>query len=327
MNTPDQKQKKTFSNPPKLLDQVAEKIRLKHYSKRTEQIYVQWIKRYILFHGKRHPKEMGKQEIEAFLSALAIERQVAASTQNQALSAILFLYKEVLQIELPWLSDLVHAKNSHRVPTVLSRIEARKLLVSMEGVTGLMARLLYGSGMRLMEIITLRVRDVDFDRKEIVVRNGKGAKDRITMLPVSLIDELSEHLARRRIVFNADIAHGTVGLNVGKRQAGGDSKAWGEQYIFAGDKVSVERETGIIQRYHLDAKKIQRHVAAAAIRAGINKAVTPHVLRHSFATHLLEGGYDIRTVQELLGHADVSTTMIYTHVVNIHERGVKSPLD
>lgn len=313
-----------MSNSPKLLDQVAAKIRLKHYSHRTELSYVHWIKRYILFHGKRHPKDMGSVEIEAFLSALVSERNVAANTQNLALSSILFLYKEVLGFDLPWLDNIVHAKKPQRLPVVLSRAETMKLLTCMEGMPGLVAKLLYGTGMRLMEGLSLRVRDVDFERKEILIRDGKGVKDRVTMLPVSLIPLLSAHFNRRRVVFEADLAadHAADEL-VRKRPE--TFHEWGWQFIFAANRLSADPVVGVF-RNHQDPKMIQRHVAKAAKVAGIYKLVSPHVLRHSFATHMLEGGYDIRTVQELLGHSDVATTMIYTHALN-SGAGVKSPLD
>ncbi len=320
----------TLPRPPKLLDQVIAKIRLKHYSSRTAQAYTHWIKRYILFHGKRHPKEMGKKEIEAFLTALAVDLNVSASTQNLALSAILFLYKEVLEIGLPWLADIVHAKKPKRLPTVLNKSEVTKLLTCMEGTPGLVASLLYGTGMRLMEGLMLRIRDVDFERREIVVRNGKGGKDRVTMLPVRLIPALTEHMARRRFIFDADIASGQVRASLPEdvKQKHADAyREWGWQYWFVAKNISADPESGVMRRDHQDEKMIQRHVAKAAKLAGILKVVSPHVLRHSFATHLLESGCDIRTVQELLGHSDVSTTMIYSHVLNRGDRGVVSPLD
>lgn len=329
MNTPPSPEKTTSSNPPKLLDQVAAKIRLKHYSRRTELSYLHWIKRYILFHGKRHPKEMGAAEIEAFLSALVSEHNVAANTQNLALSSILFLYKEVLAFDLPWLDNIVHAKKPQRLPVVLSTAEVKKLLICMEGMPGLVANLLYGTGMRLMEGLTLRVKDVDFDRREILIRDGKGAKDRVTMLPESLISALRDHLHRRRVIFDADLATGQVYVWLPDelaRKSTDTFREWGWQFIFVATNVSTDPVAGVF-RNHQDPKMIQRHVAKAAKLAGISKPVSPHVLRHSFATHLLEAGYDIRTVQELLGHSNVETTMIYTHVLNRGDRGVKSPLD
>lgn len=317
MSKPTSPTKATPPQPPKLLDQVAAKIRLKHYSPKTELAYVYWIKRYILFHGKRHPKEMGATEVEVFLSSLVSENNVTANTQNLALSSILFLYKEVLNFDLPWLDNVVHAKKPKRLPVVLSRAEVRKLLVCMEGMPGLIASLLYGTGMRLMEALTLRVSDVDFGQGQILIRDGKGAKDRVTMLPQSLIPALNNHLARRRVVFDTDTGASPKTKN---------NTDWGSQFIFFSNAVSATPLAGN-SRTHQDPKMIQRYVAKAAKMAGIDKAVSPHVLRHSFATHLLEDGYDIRTVQELLGHSDVSTTMIYTHVLNRGGKGAKSPLD
>jgi integron integrase len=330
MNAPSLPEKTTSSPPPKLLDQVVAKIRFKHFSRRTELSYAHWIKRYILFHGKRHPREMGAVEIESFLSALATDRNVSASTQNLALSAILFLYKEVLEINLPWLDNIIRAKKPKRLPTVLSEAEVKRLLACTEGLPGLVARLLYGTGMRLMEAIRLRVKDIDFDRCEILVRDGKGAKDRVTMLPQSLVVPLKEHLARRRAIFDADAAAGQVDVwlpDALERKYPNACREWGWQFFFVANKVSTDPVSGVIRKHHQDEKLIQRHVAKAAKLAGIAKPVSPHVLRHSFATHLLESGYDIRTVQELLGHSDVSTTMIYTHVLNKGGRGVVSPLD
>jgi integron integrase len=320
--------KMTLSISPKLLDQVAAKIRLKHYSHRTELSYLHWIKRYILFHGKRHPKDMGAVEIEAFLSALVSERNVAANTQNLALSSVLFLYREVLGFDLPWLDNIVHAKKPQRLPVVLTKTETMRLLTCMNGTPALVANLLYGTGMRLMEGLSLRVRDIDFDGMAILVRDGKGAKDRVTMLPVSLIPTLREHLKRRRVMYEVDLAadHANVWLPEGLVQQRPETiHEWGWQFVFPSSKLSVDPVYGAF-RNHQDPKMIQRHVAKAAEVAGIYKPVSPHVLRHSFATHLIEGGYDIRTVQELLGHSSVATTMIYTHSLN-RGAGVKSPLD
>ena len=273
---------------------------------------------------------MGAPEIEAFLSALATQQNVSASTQNLALSSILFLYKEVLETDLPWLDNIVHAKKPQRLPTVLSESEVKRLLSCMDGMPGLVARLLYGTGMRLMECLKLRVKDVDFDRREILVRDGKGAKDRVTMLPDILVSALQEHLTRRRIIFDADMAAGQIDVwltDALARKYPNACREWGWQFFFVANNVSTDPVTGVIRKHHQDEKMIQRHVAKATRLAGIAKPVSPHVLRHSFATHLLESGYDIRTVQELLGHSDVSTTMIYTHVLNKGGKGVKSPLD
>lgn len=316
---------------PRLLDQLRDRIRLKHYSLRTEQAYLQWVKRYILFHGKRHPIEMGKVEIEAFLSSLAVERNVSASTQTQALSAILFLYKEVLGTEMPWLSDLTRAKKPVRLPTVLSRNEIQALLKSVDDpLMDLIVQLLYGTGMRLLEGLRLRVKDVDFSLNEIVVREGKGNKDRVTMLPLSLVAGLQTHLRVVKAQHDADLAagHGEVWLpDALAVKYPNAAKSWGWQYVFPASGFSVDPRSGAVRRHHIDEKRVQRAVRKAALHAGIVKQVSPHTLRHSFATHLLESGYDIRTVQELLGHSDVSTTMIYTHVLNKGGRGVRSPLD
>lgn len=317
--------------PPRLLDQVRDRLRLKHYSIRTEMAYVAWIKRFILFHGKRHPTELGKAEVEAFLTALAVERNVAASTQGQALSALLFLYGEVLGLELPWLADVTRAKKPRRLPTVLTVAEVGTLLDAIEDPHfALIVRLLYGSGMRVMECMRLRVKDVDFARREIVVREGKGNKDRVTMLPAGLVAPLREHLRQRRRLHQQDLAmeQGSVylphALAVKYPNA---ATEWVWQYVFPAASLSIDPRSGVERRHHLDEQRVQRTVKRAAAKAGIQKPVSPHTLRHSFATHLLEAGQDIRTVQELLGHSDVSTTMIYTHVLNRGGLAVVSPLD
>ncbi|MDE2148756.1 MAG: integron integrase [Gammaproteobacteria bacterium] len=317
--------------PPKLLDQVRRAIRVRHYSLRTEETYLHWIKRFILFHGKRHPREMGAPEVEAFLSDLAVRQNVSANTQNLALSAILFLYREVLGIELPWLDGITRAKKPQRLPVVLSRSDAHCLLDALPAdVLGLIARLLYGTGMRLMEAVRLRVKDVDLSRGEIVVRDGKGAKDRVTMLPRTLVEPMRAHLAVRRTVYERDRALGRADVWLPDALARKYPQAatdWGWQYVFAAAGFSTDPRSGAVRRHHINEQQVQRAVRQAAQRAGLAKPVSPHVLRHSFATHLLESGYDIRTVQELLGHSDVSTTMIYTHVLNRGGRGVVSPLD
>ena len=319
------------SRPPKLLDQLRDRIRVKHYSIRTEQAYVQWVKRYLFFHGMRHPNEMGKPEVEAFLTSLAVERNVAASTQGQALAALLFLYKEVLHIELPWLDDVTRAKRPAKLPTVLTREEVRNLVQQVDDpLMSLIVQLLYGSGMRLLEGLRLRVKDVEFSRLEIVVRDGKGAKDRVTMLPASLSERLRSHLAIIRKQHDADLALGKGEVWLPGALAAkypNAPKEWAWQYVFPAAGFSTDPRSGAVRRHHVDDKRVQRSVKLAAAKAGIVKQVSPHALRHSFATHLLEGGYDIRTVQELLGHSDVSTTMIYTHVLNKGGRGVVSPLD
>jgi integron integrase len=318
------------ANPPKLLDQVRDRLRVKHYSIRTETQYVQWIKRFIYFHGRRHPRDMGGPEVEAFLTHLAVEGNVAASTQNQALAALLFLYREVLEMELPWLDKVTRAKRPRRLPVVLTRQEVRRVLAEMNGVHGLMARLLYGTGMRLMECVRLRVKDVDFERLEIIIRDGKGAKDRVTMLPESIAQDLQAHLEKRRTLFDADKRLGKAAVYLpdalAKKYPGAPTE-WGWQYVFPSGSFSIDPRSGEERRHHLDEKLLQRAMKRAVQTAGIVKLATPHTLRHSFATHLLERGQDIRTIQELLGHKDVATTMIYTHVLNKGGRGVVSPLD
>ena len=317
-------------SPPRLLDQVRERLRTKHYSILTENQYVFWIRRFILFHGKRHPREMGAPEVEAFLSDLAVNGQVAAAMQNQALSALLFLYREVLGVELPWLEGLTRAKRPQRLPVVLTPAEVRAVLERMDGVYGLMARLLYGTGMRLMECVRLRVKDVDFGRNEILIRDGKGAKDRVTMLPAALAAPLRDHLARRRVIYEDDLRDGRAAVWLPDALAKKYPHAateWGWQYVFCSGSHSTDPRSGTVRRHHIDEKLLQRAMKKAVTAARLAKPATPHTLRHSFATHLLEGGQDIRTVQELLGHSDVSTTMIYTHVLNKGGRGVTSPLD
>jgi integron integrase len=291
---------------------------------------VDWIKRFVLFNNKRHPAEMGAAEVEAFLTHLAIEGKVAASTQNQAKAAVLFLYRQVLNQELPWLENVEQAKVSRRLPVVLTVNETRALLDRLKGIHRLQANLLYGTGMRLMEVMRLRVKDIDFERKEILIRDGKGAKDRVTMLPVSLADLLQRHLQTVKALHDDDLqaGYGNVYLpNALERKYSNASREWAWQYVFPATQVSVDPRSGITRRHHLDEKGLQRAMKQAVRDSGLVKPATPHTLRHSFATHLLDSGYDIRTVQELLGHSDVSTTMIYTHVLNKGGRGVRSPLD
>jgi len=318
------------SHPARLLDQVRHRIRLKHYSIRTEQAYVDWIRRYIHFHGKRHPAAMGASEIESFLTDLAVARHVAAATQNQARSALLFLYREILAIELPWLEGVEPAKASTRLPVVLTQKEVADVLARLEGTHRLIGALLYGSGLRIMEGVRLRVKDVEFARGEIVVRDGKGAKDRMTMLPRNLAPRLRAHLAHVRELHAQDLRDGfgaTWLPNALQRKYPGAACDWGWQYVFPSRNMSRDPRGGAVRRHHVSDQAFQRAMRQAVRDAGIVKLATPHTLRHSFATHLLEAGYDIRTVQELLGHSDVSTTMIYTHVLNRGGRGVVSPLD
>ena len=315
---------------PKLLDQLRDRLRVKHYSIRTEQAYVDWVRRLILFHGKRHPRDFGAAEVEAFLTHLAVRGRVSASTQNQAKSAILFLFREVIDRELPWLDGIVAARTSQRVPVVLSVEEVAAVLGRMRGTPALVARLLYGSGLRILECLRLRVKDIDLARYEILVRDGKGAKDRVTMLPESVADPLRRHMERVRELHTEDLVagFGSVYLPYAlDRKYPNASKEWMWQYVFPSARLSKDPRSGATRRHHADEKPIQRALQLALRGAGIHKPATPHTLRHSFATHLLQSGYDIRTVQELLGHKDVSTTMIYTHVLNRGGRGVRSPLD
>jgi integron integrase len=315
---------------PRLLDRVHEAVRRRYFSRRTEEAYVHWIKRFIYFHGKRHPEALGEAEVTAFLNHLAAVRNVAASTQNQALSALLFLYKEVLGKELDWLDGLQRAKRPPRLPTVLSRPEVERLLAQLIGTRWLLASLLYGAGLRVIECLRLRVKDVDLGYRQILVRDGKGEKDRVTMLPEKLVEPLRAHLERVRLVHARDLreGHGEVHLPYAlARKYPRAGREWAWQYVFPSKNLSADPDDGMMRRHHLDESVPQRAVKEAARIAGIAKHVSCHTLRHSFATHLLEAGYDIRTVQELLGHSDVSTTMIYTHVLNKGGRGVASPLD
>jgi len=313
-----------------LLDRVRERLRVKHYSIRTEEQYVSWVRRYVLFHGKRHPREMGPREVEAFLTHLAVEGKVSAATQNQAKSALLFLYGQVLGAELGWLEGVTSAKSARRLPVVLTEEEARALLAQLTGIHWLLASLLYGAGLRLMEALRLRVKDVEFARREIVVRDGKGGKDRVTVLPAKLVEPLRQQLAKARELHMADCmaGYGEVYLPAAlARKYPRAAREWGWQYVFPATVLSEDPRSGRMRRHHLDEQGVQRAVRNAVRRAGLVKPASPHTLRHSFATHLLQAGYDIRTVQELLGHADVKTTMVYTHVLNRGGRGVLSPMD
>ena len=318
------------SKPQRLLDRVRGAIRRLHYSRRTEETYIHWIKRFIYFSGRRHPAEMGEAEVTAFLNHLASERNVAAATQNQALSALLFLYKQVLGLPLDWLDQLDRVVKPARMQTVLTPGEVQRLLATMRGTKWLMASLLYGSGLRLRECLRLRVKDVDFEYRQIMVRDGKGAKDRVTMLPASLVEPLREHLAGTRKLHERDLAEGCGDVELPdalQRKYPKAAYEWGWKFVFPSHKRSTDPATGVIRRHHVYENFLVRGVKEAARVAGIAKHVSCHTLRHSFATHLLESGYDIRTVQELLGHSDVSTTMIYTHVLNKGGKGVRSPLD
>ncbi|NJR43961.1 integron integrase [bacterium] len=304
---------------PKLLDQVRARLRTQHLSLRTEEAYVGWIRRFILYHGKRHPKVMGAAEVEGFLSHLAVDRKVSASTQNQALAALLYLYKEVLNLALPWLDDITRAKESDRLPVVLTGREVRDLLAGLSGQMWLISALLYGTGMRVMEGLRLRVKDIEFARHEIIVRDGKGGKDRVTMLPNGLAPLLAQQIEKAQLWHQQDLEVGLGAVWLPDALAVKYPKAareWGWQYVFAQNTLSVDPRSGLRRRHHVLPETVQRAVRESAKRARILKPCTPHVLRHSFATHLLEAGYDIRTVQELLGHKDVATTQIYTHVLN-----------
>jgi len=299
--------------PARLLDRVRDKIRLRHYSIRTEQAYVDWIKRFIFYHGKQHPETLGAPEVEAFLTHLAVERHVAAATQNLAKSSILFLYRDVLERELPWFDNVERARAPTRMPTVLSQAEVAEILSRLRGVHALVGRLLYGTGMRIMECMRLRVKDVDFARREILICDGKGAKDRVTVLPRDVLRSLRSQLEVVRQLHSADLRDGCGDVYLPfalARKLPSAGCEWGWQYVFPADSRSRDPRTGAARRHHLGDQAFQRAMRQAVRDAGVVKPATPHTLRHSFATHLLESGYDIRTVQELLGHSDVSTTMI-----------------
>jgi integron integrase len=318
------------TEPPRLLDQVRAVLRRKHYAIRTEEAYIGWITRFIRFHHMRHPRELGLPEVDAFLTDLAVTHKVAASTQNQALSALLFLYTEVLGQPLDGPVQAVRAKQPERLPTVLTRAEVMRVLDALSGVHQLMAQLLYGSGLRLMECIRLRVKDIDFGQHQLMVRDGKGGKDRVTTLPDRLATPLQQHLRRVQLLHTQDLreGYGAVYLPFAlERKSANASREWIWQYVFPAEQRSADPRTGEVRRHHLDESGLRKAVKRAAQLAQVSKRVTCHTLRHSFATHLLEDGYDIRTVQELLGHRDVATTMIYTHVLNRGGRGVRSPLD
>ena len=319
------------ARPARLLDAVRMGIRARHYSIRTEEAYVGWIRRFIVFHGRRHPRELGEPEINAFLTHLAVREHVSSSTQTQALAALLFLYRRVLEIPFPRLESLVRAKRPKRLPLVLTREEVRAVLDNLEGAPRVIATLLYGGGLRLLEALRLRVKDVDFARAQITVRDGKGGKDRVTMLPAAIRELLIDHLAVVRALHRADLEAGVGSVYMPDaldRKYPGASREWGWQYVFPAGSPGQDPRSGEIRRHHLNESVVQKAVRQAVRDAGIDKPASCHTLRHSFATHLLESGYDIRTIQDLLGHKDVSTTMIYTHVLNRGGvRGVRSPAD
>jgi integron integrase len=320
----------TAHHPPRLLDEVRDKLRTLHYSYRTEQQYLQWVRRYILFHGKRHPKAMGAPELEAFLTHLAVTRQVSAATQNQALAALLFLYQKVLGIELPWLKEVVRAKASRRLPVVLTHTEVRAVLARLQDEYWLIGCILYGGGLRLQEALQLRVKDVDFDLRQLVVRSGKGNKDRVTILPEAVVEPLQRHLDVVHAQHAQAMKRGNGGVELPyalERKYPGAPFEWGWQYVFPSKSASRDPRSGVVRRHHVFPDTVQRHVKQAVREARIDKPASCHTFRHCFATHLLERGYDIRTVQELLGHKDVKTTQIYTHVMRKGANAVLSPLD
>jgi integron integrase len=314
----------------RLLDQLRERIRYCHYSLRTEKAYVFWVRRFVRFHGLRHPRELGAAEVEAFLTDLANRQHVSPSTHKQALSAILYLYREVLDVELPWMTEIGRPPSSRRIPVVLSREEVARLLEAIDESHALVARLLYGAGLRLLECLQLRVKDLDFEHRIIVVRDGKGRKDRVVMLPGPLLGSIRDNLNRSRVIWQADRAAGTPGVWVPyalDRKYPRAAETWAWFWLFPAATLSVDPRTGIRRRHHLYEQTVGRAIARAVAAAGICRKVTAHTLRHSFATHLLESGIDIRRVQELLGHSDVSTTMIYTHVLSSSAAGTRSPLE
>ena len=315
---------------PKLIDQVRIAIQTRHYSRRTEKTYVNWILQYILFHNKKHPQEMGENEVNQFLSHLATKRNVSASTQNQALSAILFLYKNVLHKELGDFGDVIRAKISRKIPVVFTKEEVKNILTNLAGEKQLMAYLLYGSGLRLTECLRLRVKDVDFNNKQIIVRDGKGEKDRVTLLSEIIIPHLKKHLTKVRKIHKADTENGFGTTNLPyalERKYPNASKEWHWSYVFPSIKTVIDNKTGEVKRHHLNESVLQRSVKKAIKQAHVEKHGGCHTFRHSFATHLLENGYDIRTIQDLLGHKNLQTTMVYTHVMNKGPMGVKSPGD
>jgi integron integrase len=312
------------------MDRVRHAIRLRHYSYRTEKAYVDWIRRFILFSGKRHPQEMGATEVERFLSHLAEQHNVAAATQAQALAALLFLYKRVLNVSLPWLDNVVRATRPKRLPTVLTQNEVQRVIANLPGVYWLIGGLLYGGGLRLTEALRLRIKDLEVDQRRILIRDGKGAKDRVTLLPATLVNPLRAHISRIHALHLQALEQGYGGVELPQALSRKYPRAhleWGWQYVFPAVGASLDPRSGARRRHHLTEDSVQRHVRNAARAAGIEKPVSPHTFRHSFATHLLENGYDIRTVQELMGHRSVTTTQIYTHVMAPGSAVVRSPLD
>jgi len=318
-----------FAAPkPRLLDQVRAACRVRHLSRRTEQAYIGWIRRFILFHGTRHPRELGPGEVTAFLSWLAVERKVSPSTQNQALGALLFLYRQVLGEKLDWVDGIIRARKPRSLPVVLDRGEVRRVLAHLDGPSRLVAGLLYGSGLRLLECLRLRVKDIEFDSSRLIVRGGKGARDRATILPPKAGPAIRAHLASAHAQHRDDLGRGAGWVELPaalSRKYPNAGREWPWQWVFPATRTYKHRETGQIRRHHLHETAVQRAVRRAVGRAGIAKPASCHTFRHSFATHLLDAGYDIRTIQELLGHSDVRTTMIYTHVVNRGPSGVRSP--
>jgi integron integrase len=319
-----------METPRQLFDRVSNQLRTRHYSLRTEQQYTHWIRRFIQFHGRRHPAQMGGTEVEAFLTHLATDRNVSASTQSQALAALLFLYRHVLQVDLPWLDGITRARKPARLPVVLTPTEVRAVLARLDGVQWLVASLLYGAGLRLLEALRLRVKDLNLDYRQLLVRDAKGGRDRVSVIPESLVAPLQVQLERAQLAHEQALARGYAGVELPYALAHKYPRAhldWGWQYVFPAARPSRDPRSGEWRRHHLLEDSVQRHVREAARHVGITKPVSPHTFRHCFATHLLENGYDIRTVQELLGHKDVSTTQIYTHVMQKGANAVRSPLD
>jgi len=315
---------------PRLLDQLRGELRIRHYSYRTEQAYAQWVKRFIIFHNKRHPAEMGEPEIRQFLNHLAVNRNVAAATQNQALCALVFLYRNVIKAELGEFSEVVWAKRPKRLPVVFTRCEVGRILNAMTGTYKLMAMLLYGAGLRLTECLRLRIKDVDFENRTITVRGGKGEKDRVTILPEAVVEALGKHIEAVVKIHQQDIREGYDSVYLPyalERKYPNAGKEIGWHYLFPAEELAPDPRTGVVQRHHISDMALQRAVKSAIGKAGIRKPGGCHTFRHSFATHLLEDGTNIRTVQELLGHTNVETTMIYTHVMSKRKAGIKSPAD